>query len=399
MKKFHLAILSILAIATFQNKALSQTEVNPGQLIGQTKELNPITTSVPFLMIAPDSRAAGMGDAGAATSPDINSQHWNSSKYVFAEKPMGISLTYTPWLKNIVNDMNIIYLSGYFQFDNKQAFGASLKYFSMGEIHFRRDASDPGQTGKPNEWALDASYNRKLSDNFSLGIVGRFILSDLTNRYSNSTSEKTQAGKSVAMDINGFYSSEEFRLGDYDATWAAGFNFSNLGSKLGYSEESKNFIPSNMRLGGALNIELDRYNKVMIAGDINKLLVPTPAQYAQDTNGTPYIVKGKDSRDIGLFSGVFQSFNDAPGGMKEEMQEIAYSVGAEYWYANQFAARVGYFFENINKGNRKYLTFGASLKMNVFGIDFAYLFPTGQTGTSPLANTWRFSLLWDIQPE
>ncbi len=365
-----------------------------GETSGQTysENTNPITTSVPFMMIAPDSRGAAMGDAGVATSTDGYSQHWNSSKYAFTEIPTGVTVTYTPWLKKLVADMNLAYLTGFYQIDKNQTIGASLRYFSMGNINFTDEAGESLGSYSPNEWAIDASYNRKLSDNFALGIVGRFILSNLTGGQGSTNGEVLNAGTSVAMDINGYYK-DDLRLGDYDGTWSAGFNLSNIGAKLGYSETTKNFIPTNLRIGAAMTLDIDKYNSVSATVDLNKLLVPTPPIY--DETNTDSIVAGKDS-DVGVITGMIQSFNDAPGGFKEELHEITYSVGIEYWYAKQFAVRAGYFHENEYKGNRKYFTAGVGMKMNVFGLDFAYLIPAGTISNSPLANTWRFSLVFDI---
>lgn len=360
------------------------------QTLGQ--ELNAITTAVPFLMIAPDSRSGAMGDVGVAISPDGYSQHWNSSKLAFIDRPVGASLSYTPWLKQLVNDINLAYVSGFYQLDENQTIGASLRYFSMGNINFTDVNGDPIGSFSPHEYAVDGSYNRKLSENFSLGIVGRFILSDLTG---GTGVEGSQSGKSVAMDVNGYYT-REMKLAGYEGSWAAGFNLSNVGAKLGYTEEEKNFIPTNLRIGGAITLDLDEYNSITGSLDFNKYLVPTPPVYDQDTNGNQYIAYGMDP-DVGIVQGMTQSFYDAPGGFKEEMKEIAFSVGFEYWYAKQFAVRAGYFHENEIKGNRKYFTAGVGLKMNVFGLDFSYLIPSGNFNNSPLSNTWRFSLIFDME--
>lgn len=376
------------------------------QTLGQ--EANAITTAVPFLMIAPDSRSGSLGDAGVALSPDGYSQHWNSSKLAFIESPMGITISYTPWLKKLVDDMNLAYVAGYYRLDDKSTVGVGLRYFSMGNINFTDNSGGSLGSFSPHEFAIDASYNRKLSKNFSLGLAGRFILSNLTGGVS-SGGEVLEAGKSGAMDINGYYN-DKMKLGDYKGSWAAGFNISNIGAKLGYSEDSKNFIPTNMRIGGSMTIDLDEYNSLTATLDFNKLLVPTPPIYyasgeekddgtISDGSNDPSNIKlgmDNDPNNLGVFTGMIQSFYDAPFGFKEEMQEISYAAGIEYWYAKQFAVRAGYFHEHANKGNRKYFTAGVGLKMNVFGLDFAYLIPTSATSTSPLSNTWRFSLIFDL---
>lgn len=395
MKKIFLSTILIIVVG-FTFKGYSQNAIT-----GQ--ELNAITTGVPFLMIAPDSRSASMGDAGVAISPDGYSQHWNSSKLAFIDNPMGVTISYTPWLKKLVDDMSLAYVSGYYKLDENQTIGAGLRYFSMGNITFTDGDGYPTGNFSPNEFAIDGSYNRKLSDNFSLGIVGRFIYSNLTG----GTTEGYQAGKSVAMDINGYYTNN-LKISDYKGTWAAGFNLSNIGAKIGYTEQEKNFIPTNMRLGGSMSLDMDDYNSITVTLDINKLLVPTPPTYysSGDTlpngsisiggNDPENIALGKDP-NVGIVEGMVQSFYDAPRGFEEEMEEISYAFGIEYWYAKQFAIRGGYFYEHQNKGNRKYFTAGVGLKMNVFGLDFSYLIPAGNFNNSPLSNTWRFSLIFDMQ--
>ena len=395
MRKVFLSIIIIITIGlNFQ--AFSQS-----QITGQ--ELNAITTGVPFLMIAPDSRSASMGDAGVAISPDGYSQHWNSSKLAFIDNPAGITISYTPWLKKLVDDMSLAYVSGYYKLDKNQTIGVGLRYFSMGNITFTDNDGYPTGNFSPNEFAIDASYNRKLSDHFSLGVVGRFIYSNLTG----GTTEGYQAGKSVAMDVNGYYTNK-LKISDYKGSWAAGFNISNIGSKIGYTEQEKNFIPTNMRLGGSMSLDLDDYNSVTATFDINKLLVPTPPVYyaageempdgsISPGGNDPDNIKAGMDPNVSIAQGMIQSFYDAPRGFEEEMEEISYAVGLEYWYAKQFAIRAGYFYEHQNKGNRKYFTAGVGLKMNVFGLDFSYLIPSGSFNNSPLSNTWRFSLIFDLE--
>lgn len=351
---------------------------------------NVINTAVPFLRIAPDSRSGAMGDAGIALSPDAYAQIWNSSKLAFVEDPYGVSITYVPWLRQLINDMNLAYVSGYYQVDKMQAIGASLRYFTMGNVNFYDNNHASLGSFSPHELALDLSYNRKLSGNFALGLAGRFIYSNLTGGQGVQDSGPVESGKSFAVDINGYYTNK-IQVSQYDCDWAVGFSISNLGAKLGYTAESKNFIPTNLGVGGAFTMNVDKYNKVTATVDFNKLLVPTPPIYA-DSLGERSILKGK-SEDVGIIQGVFQSFGDAPDGFKEEMNEISTSLGLEYWYADQFAARLGYFHESEKKGNRKYFTAGVGLKMKVLGLDFSYLIPAGNFSNSPLKNTWRFSLI------
>ena len=375
--------------------SISLNAQNYNETLGQDKA-NAINSAVPFLRIAPDSRSGAMGDAGIAISPDAYAQIWNSSKLAFVEAPYGVSITYVPWLRQLINDMNLAYVSGYYQIDKMQTVGGSLRYFTMGNVNFYDNNGSPMGSFSPHELAFDLSYNRKLSDNFSLGLAGRFIYSNLTGGQGGQDNEQVESGKSFAVDINGYYT-DKIQFGQYDGNWAAGFSISNLGSKLGYSADTKNFIPTNLGVGGATTLDLDKYNKVTGTVDFNKLLIPTPPIYEVDpATGERRIVKGK-SEDVGIIQGVFQSFGDAPDGFGEELKEITMSVGAEYWYANQFAARLGYFYENAKKGNRKYFTAGVGLKMKVLGLDFSYLIPAGNFSNSPLKNTWRFSLIMDFE--
>ena len=370
---------------------------NYEETLGQSGA-NVINTAVPFLRIAPDSRSGAMGDAGIALSPDAYAQIWNSSKLAFVENPYGLSITYVPWLRQLINDMNLAYVSGYYQLDKLQAVGASLRYFTMGNVTFYDNNGAQFGNYSPHELALDLSYNRKLSDNFALGLAGRFIYSNLTGGQGGQDNEQVEAGKSFAVDINGYYT-DKMQLGEYDCDWAVGFNISNLGAKLGYTAETKNFIPTNLGIGASYTMNIDKYNKVTGTVDFNKLLVPTPPEYYEDSvdaQGYKVIRAGK-SEDVGIIQGMFQSFGDAPGGFKEEMNEVTASVGLEYWYADQFAARLGYFHENEKKGNRKYFTAGIGLKMKVLDLDFSYLIPAGNFSNSPLNNTWRFSLIVSLE--
>lgn len=384
----------------FSSQVFSQKTADYKDILGQETH-NAITPAVPFMMIAPDSRSSAMGDVGVALSPDAMAEYWNSSKLAFVKNKMGMALGYTPWLKNLVNDIILSYLTGYYKIDKNQAVGIGLRYFSMGNVTFTNSSNEVIGSFSPHEFAIDASYNRKLGKHFSLGIAPRFILSNLTNGQSAS-GETSQSGKSVAVDINGYYTNSLKVLGK-EADWALGFNVSNIGSKLSYTETEKNFIPTNLRLGGAFTLNIDDYNSITAAIDLNKLLVPTPPFYVTDSvTGKRVVAAGKDP-NVGIITGMFQSFYDAPGiGNKskfaEELSEINYSVGVEYWYAKQFAVRAGYFYEAASKGNRKYFTAGVGLRLNVFGLDFSYLVPAAGKN-SPLEGTWRVSLLFNMNGE
>ena len=353
--------------------------------------LNTITTAVPFLLIAPDSRSGAMGDVGVATSPYANSMHWNPAKLAFTSEDIGASISYVPWLRALVPDINLSYITGYKKLDDNQAVGLEMRYFSLGDITFTDIVGTTIGQYKPHEFALGGSYARKLSDQFSLAISARYIYSNLTGGQSAGGIE-TVAGQSIASDLAGFYT-KPVRMGGQDMDLAVGLNISNIGSKVSYTETSiRDFIPINMRLGTALGADIDDYNKISLAIDMNKLLVPTPPI---TDNGE--IVSGKDS-DVGVVSGIFQSFSDAPGGYKEEFREINYSVGSEYWYNDQFAIRAGYFFEHDTKGGRKFFTFGSGVKYSAFILDFSYLVnaSTDAGATNPLANTMRFSMTWNF---
>jgi hypothetical protein len=353
-----------------------------------SQELNAIQTVVPFLSIAPDSRAGAMGDAGVATSPDAYSQHWNPAKFAFIDGKAGVGISYSPWLRNLVPDINIAYLTGYYRIDEKQVASGSLLYSSLGDVPFTDDFGNLERTFKPNELAFDLGYSRIFAENFSGGIAFRFIYSNLTGG-SYSGGDATKPGISFAADISGYYR-KDVSMFSKDGELAFGLNFSNIGSKMSYSDgQTSDFIPMNMRLGGAGTINFDKFNKLTLAIDFNKLLVPTPPVYNNDME----IIDGKDP-NVGVPVAIFQSFYDAPGGFKEEMREITSSIGLEYWYNNQFALRTGYFHENESKGNRKYFTAGAGFKLKGFTIDFSYLMPT--VSNHPLARTLRFSLAFDI---
>jgi hypothetical protein len=356
---------------------------------GKEDKYKTLRYTVPFITIAPDSRSGAMGDAGVATSADVNSQHWNVAKYPFLKEKAGVSLSYTPWLRGLgVTDLNLVYLTGYKKFSDQQAVSGSIRYFNLGEINEVDDQG--GQTGnkiRPNEFYIDAGYSRVLGDYFSLGMAFRFIYSDIANGASNLSSDNAAAqyapGKSFAADISAFYQ-KPVTISNYNAEMAYGINISNIGYKMSYSQDKESqFIPTNLRLGGRLSLDIDDYNKVGFTLDLNKLLIPTPPV---GIDSLSYIQK------TGVIEGIYKSFYDAPGGAKEEFEEIMWSIGTEYLYMQQFAIRAGYFNEYKTKGNRKYFTVGAGFYLNVFSLDFSYLFPAVGGRSNPLANTMRFTL-------
>jgi hypothetical protein len=380
--------------------SFSQEDPTYGDILGQ--KVNTITTAVPFLMIAPDARAGAMGDAGVSSSPDANSMHWNPAKFAFIDKDMGLSLNYTPWLRKLVNDINLSYLSGFKRIDNMQTVAASLVFFSLGEIQFTDEAGQPQGTYRPSEFAFDVAYARKLSETFSGAIAMRYINSNLTQG-QDVGSTPTRPGRSIAADVSAYYQRElDWRR--TPANFSAGINISNIGNKISYSDDDDkaNFIPINLRFGPTLTLFVDEYNSMAFSLDINKLLVPTMPIYLRDPetsapilddDGEYIIERGKDPKR-GVVSGIFGSFNDAPDGFREELNEFTYSLGMEYWYDKQFAIRAGYFHEHVTKGNRKYFTLGIGLKYNVFGLDFSYIIPIMQR--SPLEDVLRFSLIFDF---
>lgn len=389
-----------LAVLLISKSSSGQISSFRDSLLGQ---INTITTAVPFLQIAPDSRAGGMGDYGVATSPDANSIHWNPSKLAFIEKNGGFSVSYTPWLRALVNDINLAYVSGYKKLKNDQTIAASLLYFSLGSIDFTDESAVKYYTFSPSEWAFDFAYARKLGENFSGGLALRYIYSNLTGGVTiQNGTVNTHAGTSVAADVSVYYK-KEVDVSKKKSILAFGLDVSNIGSKVSYTDTKvKDFIPANFRLGTNLKMELDKYNSISFGFDVNKLLVPTPPVYARDasgnyqfnSDGSRVILAGKDPADISPAGAIFSSWGDAPAGFKEELKEFTYSIGTEYWYDNQFAIRAGYFHEAATKGNRQYFTIGAGLRYNVFGLDFAYLIPTTQR--NPLENTLRFTLVFEF---
>ncbi len=359
-------------------------------------DLNPIYTGVPSLTIAPDARGGAMGDVGAATTPDMASQFWNPAKYAFAYGKAGVELSYTPWLRKLVSDIDLVYLSGFFKLgdSDRQAIGASVRYFSLGEVPLYdnnpQSAGIPYMTINPYEMAVDVSYSIKLSENFSGAAAFRYIRSDL----GAGIDDGSDVGNAYAADIAGYYE-KYVMMGYNECLLGLGFNISNIGTKISYDGGNiNNFIPTNLRIGGSFLMPLDDYNTLGFSLDLNKLLVPTPPDYKSMTTPEEVTAAREDYQNISAISGIFKSFSDAPGGAKEEFEEIMWSVGAEYAYDNKFMVRGGYFYENPNKGNRQYFSLGAGFKMNIFQLDVAYLMST--TPSNPLDQTLRFSLSFDM---
>ncbi|MFN2456643.1 MAG: type IX secretion system outer membrane channel protein PorV [Chitinophagaceae bacterium] len=376
------------AIALKLTAAISFLLYYPVLLKAQTAEsINVVTTAVPFLRISPDARSGGMGDLALATSADASSSYFNLGKVPFNLSPAGVNLTYTPWLKKLVNDVYLASVAGYYKLDDLQAISGSLRYFSLGNIQFTDQFGQLQGEGRPREFGIDIGYSRKLTDYTGLGVGLKYVNSNLASGAS-SPSGNYKAGNAVAADL-GFYHN---RQDDAGSGWAFGVALTNLGSKIAYTDnaEQKDFIPSNLGLGTTYTRVIDESNKFSLGVDVNKLLVPTPPA-AGDTIGlTNY-------RQKSVISGWFGSFGDAPGGFSEELKEFQVSLGAEYWYNEQFAIRAGYFYEDKTKGNRRYFTTGVGIKYNIFGLNFSYLVPSG-TGSNqnPLSNTLRFSLVFDM---
>jgi len=376
--------------------------VGQSTTIGQDMQRNVITTAVPFLMIGPDGRSGGMGELGAGTEPDAISMHWNPAKYAFIDKSFGFSVSYSPWLKKLVPDINLAYLTGYARIDDKSTVAGSLKFFSLGDIAFTDNDGFNYMTARPNEFSIDGAYSRKFSRKISGAVAVRFIYSNLTQG-QEVQGTSTKPGTSVAADVAMFYKTD-MNIGWLEySEFAFGVNISNIGAKISYSNDdlNKDFIPTNFRIGPSWLLGIDDYNSIRFSLDINKLLVPTPPIYSADSSGnivinpdgTYYIAHGYSS-DVSVVQGMIQSWYDAPGGFSEEMKEYIWVVGMEYWYAKQFSVRGGYFHESKDKGGRQFFTLGVGLRYNVFGLDFSYLIPTDQQ--NPLANTLRFTLTFDF---
>lgn len=352
-----------------------------------------ITTAVPFLLIAGDARASGMAEQGVATSPDTYSQQWNPAKYAFIEKQQGVGLSYVPYLRELVNDINVGQLNYYNRINERSAFAGSFRYFSYGEIESRQGPNDEALILKPNQLSFDLSYALRLSERFSMAVTGRYLRSDLKLQTSN---EDASAANSFGVDISAFYQSEEIAYNDFDGRWRGGINISNIGPKIKYDDNGQeSFIPTNLKLGGGFDFILDGSNKISTSVEFNKLLVPTPS----DSNGDGVINREDDYYNESPFGGIFSSFGDAPGGFSEELKEVTWSLGAEYWYEDSFAFRMGYFNESEDKGFRKFFTLGAGFKYSTITIDASYLFSTAKSVANPLEGSLRFSLAFNFGEE
>jgi Type IX secretion system protein PorV len=380
MKKIFALLSLIITIQTVQSQEVDRV----------------ITTGVPFLLVAADARAAGLADQGVGTSADAFSQQWNPAKYAFITDKQGFTVNYTPYLTQLVNDISLGQVNYYNRFQERMAFAVSLRYFGLGEIELRQNFDDPANIVKPNELALDGSYALQLSETFSMAVGGRYIRSNLKIADTNTDAKPAS---SFAVDIAGFFQSEEKAFNDFNGRYRLGFNFQNLGPKISYDNDqndiNSNFLPANLRLGGGFDFILDEYNKVSTSVEFAKLLVPTPQDPDLNGDGTITDVERAENNDnyrkINWVSGIFQSFNDAPDGFAEELKEFTYSVGAEYSYQDSFALRLGYFNESPVKGARRFFSLGAGFKYNVVKIDVSYLFSASQV-KNPLENTLRFSL-------
>ncbi|WP_432412817.1 type IX secretion system outer membrane channel protein PorV [Rasiella sp. SM2506] len=383
MKK--ISILILLALVTVKTQA---------QEDNSTANQRVITTAVPFVLIAADARAAGMGDIGVASSADAFSQQWNPAKYAFATSKQGVGVTYTPYLSQLVNDIFLGNLTYYNRINERSAVGASLRYFSLGDIELRDTAEQVPLIQSPNEFTFDVSYALRLSDRFSMAVAGRYLRSDLKIQASN---EDASAASSFGVDIAGYYQSEEIAYNDFDGRWRAGFNISNVGPKIKYDEVGQeNNLPTNLGLGAGFDFILDEYNKVTALVEVNKLLVPTPQDF--DNDGDIDAEDDEEYENISFFSGIFKSFGDAPDGFSEELKEFTWAIGAEYWYQDVFAFRTGYFNESDLKGSRKFLSLGAGFRYTAINIDISYLFSTSAV-RSPLEGTLRFGLTFNFGDE
>lgn len=379
MKKIYLAALTLMGISPLTATAQEKVDM-----------FNPEKNSVTSQSIAPDARAGGMGDVGAATDPDVASQFWNPAKYPFTISRAGVSLNYTPWLRQLVSDIDLAYLVGYYRIGDYSAVSGSLRYFSLGEV-FYGDTDDTQMTLNPYEMSLDVAYSIMLSEKFSIAAGVRWIYSDLTYNYSDTSSP----GSAFAVDLAAYYQNY-VNIGQRECQLGIGLDISNVGSKINFGgDENSEFLPANLRFGASLMVPVDEYNRFSIAVDANKPLVPTMPVKMDGESDEDFITrKQNDYYDVSPISGIFKSFSDAPGGFKEEMQEIRWSVGAEYVYNEKFSLRAGYHHESENKGNRKYFTVGAGFKMNVFSLDAGYVIATAKS--NPLDQTLRFSLSFDM---
>ncbi|MBO4654831.1 MAG: type IX secretion system outer membrane channel protein PorV [Bacteroidales bacterium] len=399
MRKNVLAAI-VLCVCVLMSYGQSQQLVKPDRTAKMDKYFNPITTAVPFLMIAPDARAAGMGDIGSCSSADVNSQHHNPSKYVFNKSKFGVSFSYSPWLTSLSRSLGIhmTYLSAFGKLTDMDAIAFSLRYFHVGTVDFTDETGYIYATPSPNEFAIDFTYARKLTDVFSMALTPRFIYSAITAGYSL-TDDRGKAGLAGAADLSLFYEQDFRTKGMENSTLRLGVNISNMGNKMTYSSdpspEARDFLPANLKIGLSYTMDFDGFNSISILGEMNKLLVPTPPKYERDSLGNRYIAAGKSNK-VSSAQGIFQSFYDAPAGFMEELYELAWSFGIEYAYDNLLFVRTGGFFESKYKGNRKYLTFGVGLHYNIFQVDVSYLFTvSGQH--HPLEHTLRFSLAFDLK--
>lgn len=391
LKLFAVALLGSVAVNNLQAQCFQGEDGKYYNLDG-TPCINVVVTAVPFLRIVADARSGAMGDVGIGLSPDPNAMHFNPSKLAFADKKLAISATYTPWLRSLgLNDVYLAYLTGYYQLNELQTLGFGLRYFSLGSIQFTDTNGEPLNTGRPNEFEISVAYARKLAEKLSASVSGKLIYSNLAAG-QQVEGETIEPGVAGAADISVTYKSE-VDLNDKSSDLTIGLAMTNIGSKITYTRSiDRDFLPANLGLGAAWDIQLDDYNSLTFAADINKLMVPTPCQGQdcdQDGDGRA------DYKDYSSIKGIFSSFGDAPEGFSEELKELMYSVGMEYWYDKQFAVRAGYFAENAQKGNRKYFTVGLGLRYNIFGLNFSYLIPTTNQ-RNPLDNTLRFSLLFDF---
>ena len=382
---FRIIIVGVLSCLSLGVKAADDDDT-------KEKLFNPVNYAVISQTIAPDARGGGLGDVGAATDPDVNSQYWNPAKYPFNISRAGVSLNFTPWLRSLVNDMNLAYLSGYYRIGDYSAVSASLRYFNMGEVYTENpDVNSKAMTINPYEMSLDVAYSLMLSEKFSLAAAIRWIYSDMRFDYK----EDSSPSSAFAADIAAYYQNYVV-IGQRECQLGVGLNISNIGSKITFSgEEYSEFLPANLRLGASLMIPIDEYNRITLAADANKFLVPTVPQQEEGEDAAEYKDRVlREYNDVSAISGIFKSFSDAPGGFKEEMEEINYGLGAEYVYNDKFALRAGYHHESQSKGNRKYFTVGAGFKMNVFSLDAAYVVATAKS--NPLDQTLRFTLSFDM---
>ena len=376
MKRLTLFIIGLIAVVT---ATVAQDD--------KLSEFNQVEHAVISQTIAPDARAAGMGDVGAATDPDVNSQYWNPAKYPFCISRAGIALNYTPWLRQLVSDIDLAYLSGYYRIGDYSAISGSIRYFSLGEVL----TANESMTVNPYEMSIDVAYSLMLSERFSIAAALRWLYSDLRYDYSEDSSPASAVAADLAMYYNNY-----FTMGSRECQLGLGLNISNVGSKISYyGDDRSQFLPANLRLGASLLIPIDEYNRFAISADANKLLVPTVPKQQEGESTADYQDRViREYSDVSAISGIFKSFSDAPGGFKEELQEIQWSVGAEYVYHDQFSLRAGYHHESQNKGNRKYFTVGGGFRMNVFSLDVGYVISTAQS--NPLDQTLRFTLAFDM---